>query len=84
MILIIFMDMMAMDCIIFHGVTLGGMKFDPVKRHPTLKDRVLVGAGAKLLGPITIGNDAKIGANSVVTKDVLDGQTVVGMPASPV
>ena len=72
------------DCIIFHGVTLGGMKFDPVKRHPTLKDRVLVGAGAKLLGPITIGNDAKIGANSVVTKDVLDGQTVVGMPASPV
>ncbi|MFZ4403280.1 MAG: serine O-acetyltransferase EpsC [Pseudobdellovibrionaceae bacterium] len=58
------------DCIVFHGVTLGGLRFDPVKRHPTLGDRVLVGAGAKILGPINIGDDSKIGANSVVTKDV--------------
>lgn len=69
------------DCIIFHGVTLGGMKFEPVKRHPTLKDRVLVGAGAKLLGPITLENDSKVGANSVVTKDIPEGKTVVGIPA---
>lgn len=66
------------DCIIFHGVTLGGTKFDPVKRHPTLGDRVLVGAGAKILGPIRIGNDARIGANAVVTKEVPDGKTAVG------
>ena len=69
------------DCIIFHGVTLGGMKFAPVKRHPTLGNRVLIGAGAKLLGPILIGDEAKVGANSVVTKDVPEGKTAVGIPA---
>jgi serine O-acetyltransferase len=58
------------DCVIFHGVTLGGIKFDPVKRHPTIGDRVMIGAGAKVLGPINIGSDAKIGANAVVMKDV--------------
>lgn len=67
------------DCILFHGVTLGGAKFEPIKRHPTLGNKVLVGAGAKILGPIRIGNNVKIGANSVVTKDVLDNEIVVGM-----
>lgn len=65
------------DCIIFHGVTLGGLKFDPVKRHPTIGDRVLIGTGAKILGPILIGNDSRIGANAVVMKDVAPGRTVV-------
>lgn len=69
------------DCIIFHGVTLGGTKFDPVKRHPTLGNRVLVGAGAKILGPIRIGDGARIGANTVVTKEVPAGKTVIGSPA---
>jgi len=64
------------DCIIFHGVLLGGLKFKPVKRHPTVGHRVLIGAGAKILGPVKIGNDAKIGANAVVTKDVDPGTTV--------
>lgn len=67
------------DCILFHGVTLGGAKFEPIKRHPTLGNKVLVGAGAKILGPIVIGNNVKIGANSVVTKDVSDNEIVVGM-----
>lgn len=69
------------DCIIFHGVTLGGVKFDPVKRHPTIGNRVLIGAGAKVLGPIEIGEGSRIGANAVVTKAVAPGQTVVA-PAS--
>ncbi len=64
------------DCIIFHGVTLGGLKFDRVKRHPTVGDRVLIGTGAKVLGPLKIGDDAKIGANAVVTKDVEAHATV--------
>ncbi len=64
------------DCIIFHGVTLGGVKFDPVKRHPTIQDKVLIGAGAKILGPIVIETGAKIGANAVVTKTVLAGTVV--------
>lgn len=66
------------DCILFHGVTLGGAKFEPIKRHPTLGNNVLVGTGAKILGPISIGNNAKIGANSVVTKDVNDNEVIVG------
>lgn len=66
------------DCVIFHGVTLGGVKFDPVKRHPTVGNRVLIGTGAKILGPITLGFSCKIGANAVVTKDVPDGAVVVG------
>lgn len=67
------------DCILFHGVTLGGAKFEPVKRHPTLGNKVLVGAGAKILGPIKIGNNAKVGANSVVTKDVGENEVIVGL-----
>lgn len=66
------------DCIIFHGVTLGGLKFDPVKRHPTVGNKVLIGTGAKVLGPITVGDGALIGANAVVTKDVPAGTTMVG------
>lgn len=65
------------DCVIFHGVTLGGVKFDPVKRHPTVGNRVLIGAGAKVLGPITIGDDARIGANAVVLKPVAAGAIIV-------
>ena len=65
------------DCIIFHGVTLGGLKFDPIKRHPTVGNRVLIGTGAKVLGPIKIGDDSKIGANAVVIKEVPAGATVV-------
>lgn len=72
------------DCIIFHGVTLGGVKFDPIKRHPTVGNRVLIGTGAKVLGPITLGDGSRVGANSVVTHDVPPGQAVVGIPAKPV
>lgn len=66
------------DCIIFHGVTLGGLKFDPVKRHPTVGNKVLIGTGAKVLGPVTVGDGAMIGANAVVTRDVPAGATMVG------
>ncbi len=66
------------DCIIFHGVTLGGVKFDPLKRHPTVGSRVLIGAGAKILGPIHLGDGCRVGANSVVTKDVPAGALVAG------
>lgn len=69
------------DCIIFHGVTLGGVKFDPVKRHPTVGNRVLIGTGAKVLGPIHIGDDSKIGANAVVMKD-LPPHSVIVAPQS--
>lgn len=65
------------DCVIFHGVTLGGLRFDPIKRHPTVGNRVLIGTGAKVLGPIKIGDDSKIGANAVVIKEVPAGATVV-------
>lgn len=65
------------DCIIFHGVTLGGLKFDPVKRHPTVGNKVLIGAGAKVLGPIKIGDGARIGANAVVMKEVSPSGTIV-------
>lgn len=64
------------DCIIFHGVTLGGLKFDRVKRHPTVGNKVLIGTGAKILGPVKIGDGARIGANAVVTKDVNPNTTV--------
>lgn len=66
------------DCVIFHGVTLGGVKFDPVKRHPTVGNKVLIGTGAKVLGPIYLGDGSRIGANTVVTKDVPAGATVIG------
>lgn len=69
------------DCIIFHGVTLGGIKFDPVKRHPTVGNKVLIGTGAKVLGPVILGHGSRVGANAVVTKDVPAGVTVVGNPA---
>ena len=69
------------DVTLYHGVTLGGTSIHQGKRHPTLGDRVIVGAGAKLLGPITIGNDARIGSNAVVLKDVPDSATAVGVPA---
>lgn len=65
------------DCIIFHGVTLGGTKFDPVKRHPTVGNKVMIGTGAKILGPITVGDGATIGANSVVIRDVPPGGVMV-------
>jgi serine O-acetyltransferase len=66
------------DVLIFHGVTLGGKSFAEGKRHPTIADRVVIGAGAKLIGPIVVGEDAKIGANAVVTKNVPAGATAVG------
>ena len=68
------------DCIIFHGTTLGGVKFDRVKRHPTVGNRVLIGAGAKVLGPITLGDDSRIGANVVILEDVPPGGRVSVAP----
>ena len=68
------------DCTLYHGVTLGGTTWRREKRHPTLGNNVVIGAGAKVLGPITIGNDARVGSNSVVVKDVPAGATVVGIP----
>jgi len=69
------------DVLLFHQVTLGGTTMSPGKRHPTVGDRVVIGAGAKVLGPVNIGSDARIGANSVVVKDVPEGATAVGIPA---
>lgn len=69
------------DVMMYHGTTLGGVSLDKGKRHPTVGDRVTIGAGAKVLGPITLGNDSQIGANAVVVKDVPDGVTAVGVPA---
>lgn len=68
------------DCTLYHGVTLGGTSWDKGKRHPTLQNGVVVGAGAKVLGPIEIGEDARVGSNSVVVKAVPAGATVVGIP----
>jgi len=68
------------DCTLYHGVTLGGTSWDKGKRHPTLKNNVVVGAGAKVLGPIEIGENARIGSNSVVVKPVPAEATVVGIP----
>lgn len=72
------------DCVLYHGVTLGGVSTNKEKRHPTLENNVMVGAGAKVLGPITLGNKVKVGANSVVTRDVPEGITVAGIPAKPI
>lgn len=79
------------DVTLYHGVTLGGVmpaigaaEQRCVKRHPTLEDYVIVGAGAQILGAITIGKCARVGGNSVVTKDVASGMTVVGVPARPI
>jgi len=68
------------DCTLYHGVTLGGTSWNKGKRHPTLGDNVVVGAGAKVLGPILIGEGARIGSNAVVLKEVPPGATVVGVP----
>jgi serine O-acetyltransferase len=69
------------DCTLYHGVTLGGVSWDHGKRHPTLGKGVVVGAGAKILGPFVVGDGAKVGSNSVVVKPVPAGATVVGIPA---
>lgn len=69
------------DCTLYHGVTLGGTSWSKGKRHPTLGRGVVVGAGAKVLGPILIADGARIGCNSVVVKDVSEGATAVGIPA---
>lgn len=68
------------DCTLYHGVTLGGTSWQKGKRHPTLSDGVVVGAGAKVLGPIDIGSGARIGSNAVVVKDIPPGMTAVGVP----
>lgn len=68
------------DCTLYHGVTLGGTSWQKGKRHPTLGNGVVVGAGAKVLGPIEIGDNARIGSNAVVVKTVPEGSTVVGVP----
>ncbi len=69
------------DVTMYHGVTLGGTSWNKGKRHPTLGDRVVIGAGAQVLGPITVGAGAKVGSNAVVVKDVPPGTTAVGNPA---
>ncbi len=69
------------DCTLYHGVTLGGTSWNKGKRHPTLGNGVVIGAGAKVLGPIEIGEGARVGSNSVVVKPVPAGATVVGIPA---
>src|SRR5882672_4186518 len=69
------------DCTLYHGVTLGGVSWDQGKRHPTLGKGVVVGAGAKILGPFIVGDGAKVGSNSVVVKAVPPVATVVGIPA---
>ncbi len=68
------------DVTLYHGVTLGGTSWNKGKRHPTLEDGVIVGAGAKILGPFTVGAGAKIGSNAVVTREVPPGATAVGIP----
>ena len=68
------------DSTLYHGVTLGGPSWNKGKRHPTLGKGVVVGAGAKILGPITIGDGARVGSNAVVVRDVPPGATVVGVP----
>ena len=66
------------DVLLYHGVTLGGKSLKEGKRHPTVGNNVIIGAGAKLIGPIVIGDNVKIGANAVITKDVPEGNTAVG------
>ncbi len=68
------------DVTLYHGVTLGGTTWRKGKRHPTLEDNVVIGAGAKVLGPITIKTGGRVGSNAVVTKDVPEGATVIGVP----
>ncbi len=68
------------DCTVYHGVTLGGTSWDAGKRHPTLENGVVIGAGAKVLGPIIVSKNARVGSNAVVVKDVPAGASVVGVP----
>jgi serine O-acetyltransferase len=72
------------DVTIYHGVTLGGTGGDTGKRHPTIGDRVIIGAGAKILGAIKVGDDSRIGANAVVVKEVPSGAVVVGVPGQAI
>ncbi len=72
------------DVTLYHGVTLGGVSLEKEKRHPTLENGVIVGSGAQVLGPVTVGAGARIGANAVVLKDVPPGVTMVGIPAKQV
>jgi serine O-acetyltransferase len=69
------------DCTLYHGVTLGGTSWNKGKRHPTLGRDVVIGAGAKVLGPVLVGDGAKVGSNAVVVRDVPAGATAVGIPA---
>jgi len=69
------------DCTLYHGVTLGGTSWNKGKRHPTLQRGVVIGAGAKVLGPLTVGEGARVGSNAVVVRDVPPGATAVGIPA---
>lgn len=69
---------------LYHQVTLGGTSLAKGKRHPTIQDNVIIGAGAKVLGAITVGEGARIGANAVVVGDVTQGQTIVGVPGKPI
>lgn len=69
------------DVMLYHGVTLGGRSMQHVKRHPTVGNRVTIGAGARVLGPVLVGDDVQIGANSVVVKDVPNGSVATGVPA---
>ncbi len=72
------------NCTIYHGVTLGGTGKETGKRHPTVGNNVLIGAGAKILGPVKIGDNSRVGANAVVLSDVEEETTVVGVPGRPV
>ena len=72
------------DVTLYHGVTLGGVSIEKGKRHPTLGNGVIVGAGAKILGPFTVGDGARVGSNAVVLEAVPPGVTVTGIPAKPV
>jgi serine O-acetyltransferase len=72
------------DVTLYQQVTLGGVSLDPGKRHPTVEDGVVIGAGAAVLGPLTVGKGARVGSNAVVLKDVPAGATVVGIPARPI
>jgi serine O-acetyltransferase len=69
------------DCMLYHGATLGGVDFRAGRRHPKLGNHILIGTGAKLLGAIVIGDNARVGANAVVTKDVPANHTATGIPA---
>ena len=72
------------DCTLYHGVTLGGTSWEKGKRHPTLGNNIIIGAGAKVLGPINIGENARIGSNAVVVNNVSSGATIVGIPGRPI